>query len=238
MNPELQRSASDKITDWSQKVLLQTNLSKIPAYHTLQFGVDLVGKWYSQPGPPNRWPLQVRADIVWACSGNRTFRTISVVNGTTISGMAEAVNVQVYPFANPQFPGPYVWVPNATDFTASILVGPGVRPTEPNPPTLQSGMIAVVAGGSVDVPIPDGIGVIAAFAHVWAIGNVFNANDSEIAMYNTAMPLFQIDRAWNPVSMPLWVPIYPGDDFLRLYNHDIDAKGQVLYYSISFEIEG
>lgn len=233
-----QWSVNGVINSLDAKVLLQCNINPTPQYCTVQIAADLTNAYLLTPGPQIAGICPIDARITWSTSGNRATRIISVCNGATISGLAETVQVEIYPrviLAGSTWPGPGQSLP------VSIQVAPGVRPNSNQPPTWQSDSIEVPAAapGYINVVVPPSAGVISALVKVWSLAGVFPLADAEVALYGSQVgPAFIPVRSWNPAQEDDWVPIFGSCDFLRLYNHDTLTAGNSLYYSVIWGIEG
>jgi hypothetical protein len=118
-----------------------------PGVYTVQFEISSLIQAAGQSGQ------LTFADIVWSVNGTTVKRTISVISGTTISGMGESVYVKVYD-ASP--PGSEVGFPGVS-YTVTINVTPGLRPAQsqqpyydiPNPDSTLTGFF-----GKCAFPVP------------------------------------------------------------------------------------
>jgi len=98
-----------------------------------------------------------RAQISWTVNGNLIHRFIDVVNGTSITGFADSVNVAVSDFSQ----GPI------SPYTVTIMVAKGSRPTTQQAPFLNAGNISLLAGAQTHtLKLPQDVGATCAFVTV------------------------------------------------------------------------
>jgi hypothetical protein len=234
---ESQWSATGRIALPNEKVLLQCHVGDVAKYHTVQLDADLTQKVVTGPAPKLFSPLIVEAKITWSVAGNSVTRRVSVANGVAISGLANHINVEVYPV----LVAGSIWNVNLSPFQANILAAAGVRPNIQQPPTLQLTSIEVLAPPNlpVDILVPHDAGITSVFAKVWSLTGSFPAEDSEVIMFASQEgPVFNPQRSWNPAVDFSWVPFFGSCDTIQLVNHDTLASGNSLYYSIVYGIEG
>lgn len=74
--------------------------------------------------------MQAEALITWAIEGNFVTRRISVTNGASITGVAQAVRIQIFDVSNPGA------TPANIAYGVSVQVTKGARATTMQPPTL------------------------------------------------------------------------------------------------------
>jgi len=94
----------------------------------------------------------VFADINWTINGTSVRRSVSVMSGTTISGMGEAVDVRVYDGSPP---GSEVGLPGQV-YAVVINIAPGLRPAESQQPFY-------------DIPYPENAGPFSTYLGTCAI---------------------------------------------------------------------
>jgi hypothetical protein len=172
--------------------------------------------------------------ITWSTEGNSISRVVSVLNGMSISGLGSHVKVQVQFARDPAGPVP-----------VTIMVTRGVRPAQNQPPTYQLDPRSVPANGDFDIlAYADSLtstsqrlhvegGAISVAVFPWA-NSPFNLADAEVSFVNTTTGA--VIRSWNPLTNPeQFVPIPPGCDALRLFNH---GGTNPLIYSVVVGIDG
>lgn len=107
----------------TRQVQLQCQFNRQMQTHTVQFN-----------GPDNN-NLQVvgtgvrtQAEILWSVEGGVVRRVVDVLDGTAVSGEAQAVSVNIYDYSN---------VATALTYQVGVTVAPGVRGNTGQPPTLR-----------------------------------------------------------------------------------------------------
>ncbi len=159
-------------------VQLQCSFAKQMQTHTIQFN-----------GPDNN-NLQVvgtgvrtQCEILWSVQGNVVRRVVDVLDGTAVSGEAEAVALNMYDYSN---------VATALTYQVAVNVTPGVRGNSQQAPTLRplgtrasDGTVfpyscTLVPANVVNYAVPPNVGAISAL--VQAINNAGAASllDPEI----------------------------------------------------------
>jgi len=123
--------------------------------YTVEFAMDL-----TEPLSAVKIPPRAEATVTWSIEGNSVSRRISLGNGVSIQGAAEAISVSVKD-STILFPGD---VP--TEYTVTMQVAPGTRPTVSQPPTLvenggTNGKVqSLPAASSFILPVPQDAGPI------------------------------------------------------------------------------
>jgi len=121
-------SASGKLINFNRMkgIKVQAKIAE-PGMFTIQFGV-------TRPPIVSGATDVVRptADITWAVAGNTTNRRISVVDGLSFSGVGSYPQVKMYDGSIPGQSGVTGLV-----YSGSILVAPGTRPSQNQPPSLD-----------------------------------------------------------------------------------------------------
>jgi hypothetical protein len=195
-----------------------------PGYYTIQFAADTSQFRAKLGGSAN-----LVADITWSTAGNQIVRRISPVNGMSISGLGEGVQVRAY--TNVQLNEPLEVILTMTE---------GSRPTNVQPPTYQpygSAGLSIPASNAIDVPIPLNVGAVAALMSVW--------DDSGTPPKAPLTPgLVYFDQrnsivAGHPVIInwtePMkWVPLATGADQIHIYN----AESFPVAVNVLFAIDG
>ncbi len=190
--------------------------------YTVQFSLQPLG-----PEPTIKEAARrTVADIEWSVAGNTIRRRISIGDGTTISGNAEAVRV-VLSDATP------FYVNHDTSFyEVSITIIRGTRQTTLVPPILNIGdpsVLGISGGGSNDVtiPVPQGVGVngfyssvTAALAatHVWAA-----LPAGTVEAYQRQNGATPAEMYFDPTSYQ-WIPLLPGAGQLYFANTSLTLE--------------
>ena len=219
-----------------------------PGPYTVQFEISSL---IQAPGQSGQLTF---ADVVWSNNGMNVKRTISVVSGTTISGVAEAVYVKVYD-ASP--PGSEVGFPGIT-YNVTINVAPGRRSAQsqqpyydiPNPDATLTGFFGkcafpVIHGVPVQVFFPQAevfyltppsttgtpIPIGATSVHV----GVGSTDGSVIADNMAQVRLDNIGRLYDPRNSPQWQPMPPGAYAATLINN---SSASTYIFSVTLGIDG
>lgn len=127
----------------AKPVSMQATFDDIGA-HTLQFII--------QPGTKGLDTAKPQAIITWSVSGNQIVRKIDVANGTSISGIGEAVQVRITDVSSGADP--------TNEYQVTVVVGSGTRATTATPPTLspEESQRTINAGASAVFVIPENCG--------------------------------------------------------------------------------
>jgi hypothetical protein len=223
-------SASGRLTIGGRNkgIKLQKEFPRSEVY-TVAFSVQ---GFVEGAGNPN-----IVADINWKVAGNNVLRRISVMNGTAISGVAEAVEVRVRDESLSLTGRSYV---------VNIMVAKGSRGENMQPPiyipilTRSTGAEAVgniiVAPNDVElVSVPVDIGIIS--VHTVATWN--DASDPT-PINNSDLVLRQFSstglKQYNAQNSG-WVPIVSNIQSLNFFNNTAaPAAGAV--FAIAYGIEG
>lgn len=190
-----------------------------PGQYTVQFAIN---------GPDESATNGARktvATVAWDNNGNTVTRTIDVVNGTAITGVAAGVDVTVTDQSTGLVVNPY---------TVSISVAPGGRGTTQQPPFLTGARVQLTGASSFSVPVPQNAGVISAFVTVapQTIGGLIaNEYDVEAQMVQGVL---QPVRIWNP-RPGYWVPMATGVTSINLVQAGTVG---LTTWNVTFGIEG
>lgn len=151
------------LSGWSQSGQLETgnpnravNLQgKFPVIenYTVQFNL-------ATPVTTGVRKVAAQAELIWSVQGNSVRRLISVYDGTSITGSAQAVSVKLFDDTRVAPPVP------AITYDGSIQVSKGTRGSNKQPPYFALGNATVANGGSASFPIPDDIGAISLLVSV------------------------------------------------------------------------
>lgn len=217
--------------DKGGKVALMANFTESrhgAGVYTVQFAVV--------PSGPTVAP-DATATIFWRTAGNTITRKVSVGNGTSVTGVAESVEVWVQDTTLVSSPG--------QPYRVSITVAPGVRASRSAPPILRgiptavgpstTPYIAILPpAGFTTVQIPQDAGAISADVEISAPSTspaplltdvVVTQNDASNNLYKNYYPLIEVD----------FVPLYPSATQLLIFNNSATATVAV---SVLFGIDG
>lgn len=141
-----QQAAVLKTGDRLKTLSMQANFP-VSQYYTVQFGVIV-------PLDPLFSGFDAVAEITWIVEGQLVRRRVSVGNGVSVSGPGQAVKVVVSDVSIPAIAG--------FEYTVSVQVTPGTRPSVSRPPTLRGFSVqqALLGGGTLDLAVPENAGVI------------------------------------------------------------------------------
>ncbi len=173
------------------------------------------------------------AEVIWKTQGNPVRRLISVVDGTTISGLAEAIAVNVSD--NSEAITGFV-------YEVTILVTPGARASNVVPPMyvpIQSagypGRYVVPSGLSRTVPIPQNAGITSVHITASSLTSppILLTEATCWVTLNTASGGGTILKQYDPRFVD-WVPVPPSASSLVLQN----ASAQSIIYGVAFGVDG
>lgn len=192
----------------NQKVSLQCAFSNAKA-RTLYFNLQLADVFTGVVTPP-----QAEALIEFMVNGNTVIRRISINNGTSITGMAEAVRVVISDTS--QTGG----INLGKLYNVSVSVADGARPSGSVPPTLSPNAFASPSvfsmgpGGGRDyiLPLDAGINCVAIMA-VDDSGGVLTDGIILVNHFSTTISL----RAYDPRQFE-WAPVSGGTIRINIVN--------------------
>ena len=166
-----------------------------------------------------------KAVISWTVNGNTIHRKIDVVNGTTISGIADSVNVSVSDNSiSPAALSPY---------DVTIMVAPGTRASVQQPPYLTGPVVALPAGaGAASQQIPQDAGITSVFVTVAP-----QVADGAVPEFDALVQQASgggILKSYDPRQAE-WVPLAAGTTNIVLRT---GAAAPATVWSITFGIDG
>ena len=206
-----------------------------PGTYTVQFS--------KADNPASNNPIFTVAIITWSVEGHFLTRKVNVADGVSVSGVGQAVRVQLND-ATPNNLG----TPTGEEYDVSVQVARGVRGTNKQPPILiggesvppssvgsggNGGLYTVLNGGTAVIPIPTGSGVISVYVTV-AAAPPAPAPIAEMAVLANLNYAGLAFKMWDPRDFPDWVPIVPGTNSISLVN----TSGQTTVWSVAFGIDG
>lgn len=226
----------------NDNITLQSNFVENPEGYTVQFSITNIEAVAGAGLPIGNYAPT--AEIVWSVEGNSVRRLVSVVNGTTVSGVGQGCRVKVYdetPLsdATPQ-----------TTYIVGIQIAPGVRAAtqvQPTyvPPIVDSlgstriGALVVQPGVGgltpVDVPVNAGVTCVFITASKFT-GTPIVLTDADVHVYHTSVSGVT-NKAYNPMNYG-WVPVAPETDHITFADFLAVAPGNDVIFSVTFGIDG
>lgn len=174
-----------KTGNTSLTVAMACDLSRQMQIHTVQFD-----------GPNNNIEsgsartIRPQATIRWMVQGVTITRIVDVIDGTAVSGLAQAVDVSV---ADNTFGGV------GTEYRIGIIVAPGVRPNTETPPTLR--MDGFLTSAPTSILPPDVVAIPNADTMNWTIPPNVGAVGFMVQAFNATAPLEDDDLFVEVVSV-------------------------------------
>lgn len=235
---------------WSQSGILQANGSTSVA---VQLQVDFTGQIQTHTiqfdgfnddldvGALPATTAITEAEILWSVKGTTIRRLISVLDGQSISGMAQSVTVNM---RDVTING------NGSDYRVGMTVVPGVRANIQQPPSLRiSGENSAAPG----VVIPFGTGLAAGDFATWTIppnvgavsamigvgtrnggGGPQSLLDSDLAIQYIASNTAVLKRL-DVRSGNLWIPLFSGTRTIKAFNN---SPTKIIDVSCTIGIDG
>ena len=189
------------------------------------------------PNPTTNQPIVAKALVQWSVEGSTVTRIMNIVDGASITGVAQGVNVFAFDATQE------VKVessPFGVPYQVTAQVSKGVRATNKQPPILVPGAPSLIGSVLIDatdppvsVPIPQGAGVISVYVTVGFSASPEPDSNSIQVQQQFALTLFST-KTYDPRDFPDWVPISPGADTIFLVNN----SAQEVVFSITFGIDG
>lgn len=202
--------------------------------------------------PASNNPIFAEALITWAVEGNYVSRRVTIADGTSISGVGQAVKVILTDNTQPAISGNPLFDPVVpADYSVSVQLAPGVRGADEQPPTLvphapdptnttqtivgnfeNNGFYGVDPGKTVALNVPQDAGAKSLFVTVITPGeNEVHGNLRVVHVYQ-GVPV----REYDPRDFSEWVPLVPGVDQVWLTS---DASVlRTAFFGVTFGIEG
>lgn len=214
---------------------LQANFDQAGEY-TVQFTVDNIVDLFGAPGIINP-----RADITWTVEGNPVRRTVSIANGTTVSGVGQACKVEVYD--EPLVGGGG----SSYGYQVGVTVAPGTRSATRVQPQLipdlgvgsSIGSILVAGGTTVNIPVPQNVGATSVYITVTGRngGAPLVLTSANVVVRHINLLAVQDDKSYNPDNAG-WVPLAASTDQITLENAFGFGSGNDILFSVTFGIDG
>lgn len=195
--------------------LQQTNLD--PGEYTLQF----------EAFPPgDKFGFSAFAIVNWKTRGQTVTRKVSIFSGAAITGVCDAVDVQIVDDSNIN---DGALPPLAYKIGASL--SRGSRPNIMQPATVFTNprAVPVAAGLSTSFQVPQGAGVISAMILLSTqLSQTANTNPLGVTAHGNDDFLAVTTQSWYPILQnPGWVPLTPRTTSIIVQNfdtHDIDVQ--------------
>ncbi len=210
-----------------------------PSNYTVQFSLT------PDPLAAYTLPIECQADIIWKVDGQSIKRTVTVGQGVSVTGTADAVTVIVTDSTDVSG--------GVFNYEVGIQISKGSRASVQQPPTLVPdgqdnltgtsvpnnfpGFFSVAPGQLILIPVPQDAGIISVFitASAWTIaGPVVMASGD--AMINHISYGNAPTRIYDPNTKE-WVPVTSGTSFIKLFNYFAGAT-YAIFYSVTFGIDG
>lgn len=213
----------------AQSISLQANFPHAETY-VIEF---------SKAGNPlSNLPIHSEALITWSVEGNSVTRRVSIANGTTVQGVAQAVRVVIIDSTGEAVGN--VPAPNGTEYTVSVQVTPGSRGSNKLPPfyipRLNYFRLLTPVAPNVVLPVPQDAGIISFL--VEAIGQSplgftpLKPGTLILNMIQNAVVINTVDAIESQI-----VPIVPGTEQIEMsmqpaFDPSLTAINFTLFYGI------
>lgn len=151
------------------------------------------------------------AEITWTVNGNPVRRLVTVADGVSVQGAAQAVSVKIKDVSTQA-----LGVGVDPQYLAIVTVVPGTRGSTSNPPTLDDQDLTDIATTSSEpFEVPQAAGIVAVGVVVY--------NASGNAIPDQEIQVVQVDAAGNAISAYdprqfFWVPLAAGCTLLIIRN--------------------
>jgi len=167
----------------------QVDFDNEPGNYTIQFNVTNIRPTRNGDGPGNITPT---AEVIWSVEGNSVRRLVSVVNGTSITGIGQGIRVRVFDETDPGD------TTAQQSYTVSVQVTRGSRPSIQQPPTYGQyytdsqgnvlfSSIVVLAGGASIIQVPQNIGAVSVWITAYYPGQSFTDADLYVLQEDSAL---------------------------------------------------
>jgi hypothetical protein len=209
-----------------EAVIMQVNL--VPGEYTVQISTS----------PIFQVTQKTYAEILWMAYGGLNRRLISVVNGTSISGVCNGVNVRV--FDQSAIGGGF----GNEVYDVNITVAKGTRASTSQQPILEgfggtsSPSVTVPPAASADENVPDNCGATAAFiavSEVDAADAPISSDEISVTMMSNLNGTGVILKQLDFIGCNQWVPLAQGCKSITVTNHR--AAGNIRK-AVTFGIDG
>lgn len=197
-----------------------------PGTYTLQF--------HLKPADPDSHQIiECEAVITWGAGGNTVRRVVTVVDGLSITGIADSVRVVMRDVSS-------VLGSSGDKYVVSVQIAPGTRPTTQPPllyPPLSSNPQTVAAGGSADFNVPQDSGCISVCViagNASAVAPAASIPEQEACVIQSIIGFGVILKKYD-ARMFEFVPLSPGCRVVRFSNL---STGIMMRVQVAFAIDG
>jgi len=233
-------SSSNKLVtgDRFKEVSLQADFPRAETY-VLQFNKTKILRVINPAG--EKLPVRAEAFITWSVEGNSVTRRVSIANGITIQGVAQAVRVIVKDVTDHPF-GTVAPIAQL-EYSVSAQVTPGTRGSNKFPPFLVPNdawrRVLTIGTPSITLPVPQDAGII---SFVFEATGVF-AGLNKPLIPGTVVAFLQQDTVVVatiiPQSVSEVVPLPPGVDEIRfLFIPAVDPTINQVHFTVLYGIDG
>ncbi len=177
------------------------SVNRLPAgNYTIQFNViDPNSASNLTPGDV----VRARATISWKVNGNPVIRVVDIGEGVTVTGVAEAVDVQIQDVSFTSAGTPIIG--RGLPYTITVTCAPGTRPAVQQPPTVALPQTNIAAGAQKNFAVPPG--AISVFVAVFPA--VLGASIGAYQVQVNQLALNSSLKIYDPRQSD-WVPLIPG----------------------------
>jgi hypothetical protein len=214
-------SKSGSLTTMKTDKTVQTQATEFG--QAMQFTVQFSVTQIANPSATNV-RQRAKALVTWSVAGNSVSRQITLYDGASISGVGEAVKVVVSD--DSVRIGPATAFDNQP-YDVAFQFAPGTRPSQQQPPFYYESGTHPALVATVNVPIPQNIGVISTFIQV--SGLLLTLPDIMYASVGNGRWLLGIDKP------SLWRPIPPGSTSIQLTRTNLIGS---VPWEVFFGIDG
>ena len=234
-----QKSGKLKMLDTARSVSMQADFPD-PGNYTIQFSIQTK----INPAPFGQ-KNQALAEIEWTVEGGTIKRVISIGNGTSITGVAQAVKVRVIDDTRT---GTAFAAGFDPEYLISMQVVKGTRPAVNRPPSripaniaagggyqaLTNGYTILPSGGGVLIPVPEE-GAISVSVQVQdaSVGGTLVPEDSIAVLQRQHSGASTILSVCDPRDFD-WIPLSPACGYILVANYNAFDVA----VSVAFGIDG
>lgn len=225
-------SGNLKTGNRSLEVSVQANFQEYPETYCIEFT--------KSGNTASNLPIRAEAYITWSVEGNFVTRRVSISNGTTVQGVAQAVRVVIKDVTEANADTPGSPVPNEAEYTVSVQITRGSRGSNSFPPFLvppDCWFRELGVGATLDIEVPQDAGITSVLLEYVGFDG---------ANYIGAENLIRMTMRQNAVRINRCViengklyPMAPGTQQISLNVLNlVDPTVVIVYVSIYFGIDG
>lgn len=211
-------------TGTTREVRFQAKFAKA-SMHTLQFTVldpnltNLV----------NNEIIRAQALITWSLSGQNILRRVDCVNGLSISGEAESVDVKITDRSVlTNVPGRII-----SPYTVQVVAAEGTRPAEEQPPQFTGDTVTLGPAGGASIDVPEGAISAWVFIAPAVLGAILIPSDHIVRQTTRGGVTL---RAYSPLQVDGFVPLANGCTRLSFEQGALQPAN--VQYFTAFGIDG